>query len=122
MTLYGGQYEVKQFDASIAGPLFGLPGGDVQLALGVDYRRETYSFNGSAAAELDRPEIFNVAFDNVNALTAKSRDVKAAYAEVSDPGFRYARIHRARAVSTITPASAAPSIRSSPPNSARSTG
>lgn len=87
VTLYGGQYEVKQFDASIAGPLFGLPGGDVQLALGVDYRRETYSFNGSAEAELNRPEIFNVAFDNANALSAKSRDVKAAYAEVLIPLF-----------------------------------
>ena len=54
-TLYGGKYEVKQFDASISGALFRLPGGDVQIALGVDYRRETYSFNGSAAAVLARP-------------------------------------------------------------------
>ncbi len=87
VTLYGGRYEVKQFDASISGSLFELPGGMVQLAVGVDYRRETYSFNGSAEAELNRPEIFNVAFDNVNALTDKSRDVKAAYAEMLVPIF-----------------------------------
>jgi len=83
--LYGGKYEVKQFDASLSGPLFKIWGGDVQLAFGVDYRRETYSFNGSAAAAANQPDIFNVAFDNVNALTPKSRDVKAAYAEVLFP-------------------------------------
>ncbi len=84
-TLYGGKYEVKQFDASVSGPLFGVWGGDVQLALGVDYRRETYSFNGSPAAAADQPTIFLAAFDNVNALTPKSRTVKAAYAEMLVP-------------------------------------
>jgi iron complex outermembrane receptor protein len=84
-TLYGGQYEVKQADASISGPLFGIWGGDVQLAVGVDYRRETYSFNGSAAAAGGVAAIFNAAFDNVNALTPKNRDVKAAYAEILIP-------------------------------------
>lgn len=86
-TLYGGQYEVKQFDASISGSLFALPGGDVQVALGVDYRRETYSFNGSPAAVAGTPDIFNVAFDNVNALTPKNRNVFAAYGEVLLPIF-----------------------------------
>lgn len=84
-VLYGGQYEVKQFDASIAGSLFPVWGGDVQLAAGVDYRRESYEFNGSAAAAASMPEIFNVAFDNINALTPKKRTVKAAYAEVLVP-------------------------------------
>lgn len=87
VTLYGGQYEVKQFDASISGALFDLPGGAVQVALGADYRKETYSFNGSAAAVLGQPDIFNVAFDNVNALTPKKRTVKAVYGEISLPIF-----------------------------------
>lgn len=87
-TLYGGRYEVKQADASISGPLFGIWGGDVQLAAGVDYRRETYSFNGSAAAAATAPVIFLAAFDNVNALTPKQRDVKAAYAELLVPLFK----------------------------------
>lgn len=87
VTLYGGKYEVKQLDASISGSLFDLPGGSVQVALGVDYRRETYSFNGSPAAVTGTPDIFNVAFDNINALTPKNRDVKAAYAEVLLPVF-----------------------------------
>lgn len=87
VTLYGGKYEVKQLDASISGSLFELPGGSVQVALGIDYRRETYSFNGSPAAVTGTPDIFNVAFDNINALTPKNRDVKAAYAEVLFPIF-----------------------------------
>ena len=53
-TLYGGQYEVKQFDGSVSGPLFDLFGKRVQAAVGVDYRRETYSFNGSDAGCCDR--------------------------------------------------------------------
>jgi iron complex outermembrane recepter protein len=86
-TLYGGQYKVRQFDASVSGSLFDLPGGAAQVALGVDYRKETYSFNGSAAAAINQPEIFNVAFDNVNALTPKNRTVKSVYGELLVPVF-----------------------------------
>lgn len=86
-VLYGGKYDVLQFDASVAGSLFELPGGTVKLAVGADYRREGYSFNGSPEAEFNRPEIFNVAFDNINALDGVSRTVKAAYAEVLIPIF-----------------------------------
>ncbi len=102
VTLYGGKYEVKQFDGSISGSLFELPGGKVQLALGVDYRRETYSFNGSNAAVLGTPDIFNAAFDNANALTPKSRTVKAAYAEVSIPIFKALEITAAGRVDDYT--------------------
>ncbi|HEU4820360.1 MAG TPA: TonB-dependent receptor plug domain-containing protein, partial [Qipengyuania sp.] len=86
-VLYGGQYDVLQFDVSVAGSLFELPGGTVKLAVGADYRREGYSFNGSPDAEINTPEIFNVAFDNANALDGVSRTVKAAYAEVLIPVF-----------------------------------
>lgn len=85
VQLYSGKYETLQFDASVSGELFRLPGGMVQVALGVDYRRESYGFNGSAAAAASAPDIFNVAFDNVNALTKKNRDVKAAYGEILFP-------------------------------------
>jgi iron complex outermembrane receptor protein len=85
VRLYGGRYEVLQFDASVSGALFAIWGGDVQLAAGVDYRRETYEFNGSEADGLNVPNIFNVAFDNVNALAPQERTVKAAYAEVLVP-------------------------------------
>ncbi len=86
-TLYGGQYEVKQLDYSVSGSLFDIWGGTVQAAVGIDYRKETYSFNGSAAAAATAPVIFLAAFDNVNALTEKNREVKAAYAEVLVPLF-----------------------------------
>lgn len=86
-TLYGGRYTVKQIDASISGQLFDLPGGPLQVALGVDYRRETYSFNGSAAAAANQPVIFLAAFDNINALTPKSRNIVSAYAELLVPVF-----------------------------------
>ena len=84
-TLYGGRYTVKEIDASFAGPLFDLPGGTVQMAVGLDWRRETYSFNGSTAANANQPVIFLAAFDNVNALTPKRRTVKAAFAEIEVP-------------------------------------
>ncbi len=87
-TLYGGQYEVKQFDVSVSGSLFPIWGGDVKMAAGADVRKETYSFNGSDAAAAAAPVIFLAAFDNVNALTPKNRTVKAAYAEVLVPLFR----------------------------------
>ncbi|WP_397580611.1 TonB-dependent receptor domain-containing protein [Sphingorhabdus sp.] len=87
VTLYGGLYEVRQFDASIAGSLFDLPGGAVKIAFGVDYRKESYTFNGSPAAISGTPDIFNVAFDNINALAGVSRDVKAAYGEILIPLF-----------------------------------
>jgi iron complex outermembrane receptor protein len=76
---------VRQFDASVSGSLFHIWGGDAQLAVGVDYRRESYEFNGSEAAAANQPDIFNVAFDNINALTPKHRTVKAAYAEILLP-------------------------------------
>ncbi len=86
--LYGGKYTVWQADASISGDLFELPGGTVKVAFGVDYRREGYGFDGSTAADPARsPDIFNVAFDNVNQLSKRTRDVKAAYAEVLVPVF-----------------------------------
>ena len=78
---------MKQFDASVSGSLFDLPGGSVQVAFGADYRKETYSFNGSPAAVAGQPDIFNVAFDNVNALTPKNRTVKAVYGELLVPLF-----------------------------------
>lgn len=86
-TLYGGKYEVKQADASVSGSLFELPAGSVKAAIGVDFRQEKYGFNGSPADAIDKPNIFNAAFDNVNALTGVKRDIKAAYAEVLFPIF-----------------------------------
>ncbi|MBN9787263.1 TonB-dependent receptor [Pseudonocardia sp. TMWB2A] len=87
VMLYSGQYKVTQFDGSVSGTLFALPGGDAKLAAGIDYRRESYTFDGSSAGIVGAPDIFNVAFDNVNALEGLHRTVKAAYAEILLPVF-----------------------------------
>lgn len=83
-NLYGGEYEVKQLDGSVAGTLFSLWGRDVKVAAGVDYRRETYTFNGTPESATG-PVIFLAAFDSANTLTPRNRTVKAAYGEVLIP-------------------------------------
>lgn len=83
--LYGGKYSVNQADASLSGPLFALPGGDMQAAIGVDYRKEKYRFNGDVREAAARPVIIAAPFDDQNALDGVSRTIKAAYAEVLIP-------------------------------------
>ncbi len=85
VTLYGGLYEVSQFDASTSGALFALPAGMVRIAAGVDYRRESYSFDAGAPGSLAAPSIFNAPFDNAFALPKAKRTVKAVYAETLIP-------------------------------------
>ena len=85
VKLYSGKYETRQFDASISGSLFELPGGTAKVAAGIDYRRESYHFEGSPYGDGTQPDIFNAAFDNANALTGIKRTVKAAYAEALFP-------------------------------------
>jgi iron complex outermembrane receptor protein len=87
VVLYGGKYSVTQFDGSLSGPLFALGEDSVQLAVGVDYRKEKYSFNGDERAAAARPVIIAAPFDDGNALDGVSRDVKAAYAEILVPLF-----------------------------------
>jgi len=85
VILYGGKYSVTQVDASVSGSLFELPGGTVQAAFGVDYRKEEYQFNGDARAASERPVIIAAPFDDANALEGVSREIKAAYAELLIP-------------------------------------
>ena len=87
VTLYGGKYEVRQFDGSVSGELFNLPGGTVQVAVGVDYRRETYGLDAGTGGAVSSPDIFNAAFDNAFGLRSVARTVKAAYGEISIPIF-----------------------------------
>lgn len=85
VILYGGKYTTTQIDGSVSGPLFELPGGMAKAAIGVDYRREKYQFNGDVRSATARPEILAAPFDDGNALASKSRSIKAAYAEVLLP-------------------------------------
>jgi len=88
VVLYGGKYSVTQIDGSVSGSLFRLPGGTVKAALGVDYRKEKYRFNGDIRDALARPVVIAAPFDDVNALGGVSRDIKAAYAELLIPLFK----------------------------------
>ena len=85
VILYGGKFSVTQVDASASGPLFALPAGDVLAAVGVDWRREEYKFNGDQRVAAARPVIIAAPFDDGNALAGVERDVKAVYAEVMVP-------------------------------------
>ena len=90
LKLYGGKYSVKQGDASVSGSLFALPGGTVKIAAGVDYRRETYTFNGDPRSAADQAANVVIAapYDNGNALNGVHRDIKAAYVELLIPLFK----------------------------------
>ncbi len=87
VTLYGGKYSVRQLDGSVSGSLFDLPGGKVQLAVGLDYRKENYRFNGDVREAASRPVILAAPFDDGNALEGVSRTIKAAYVEALLPVF-----------------------------------
>jgi iron complex outermembrane receptor protein len=88
VTLYGGTFGLWQIDASVSGSLFELPGGTVQLAAGVDWRQENYSFGGDTRPPAEQANVIIAApFDNANALPGAKRTVRAAYAEVLLPVF-----------------------------------
>ncbi len=85
VILYGGKYSVTQVDASMSGPLFSMPAGEILAAVGLDYRKEEYRFNGDRRAAAARPFILLAPFDDTNALAGVSREVKAIYGEVMIP-------------------------------------
>lgn len=85
VTLFGGKFTVTQFDGSMSGPLFDLPGGKAYAAVGVDFRTEEYAFNGDRRVSAERANILGAPFDDANALANVSRDVKAVFAEIFFP-------------------------------------
>ncbi|HLP25776.1 MAG TPA: TonB-dependent receptor, partial [Acidobacteriota bacterium] len=71
-----------------SGPLFSLPAGQIQAAVGLDYRKEEYEFKGDPRTNVSTADslIFNVPFDNALATAGTlSRTVKAVFAEVQVP-------------------------------------
>lgn len=81
VQLSSGRAEVTAFDASIVGPIFKLPAGQVMTAIGVDLRKETYNYIGGTALGF----IEGAPFDDKPALNDVSRDIKAIYVEASIP-------------------------------------
>jgi iron complex outermembrane recepter protein len=87
VVLFGGGFNVTQIDASVSGPLFELPGGQMFAAVGFDLRREGWEFNGDRRAAAERANILGAPFDDGNALPNTERDVKAVFAELFLPLF-----------------------------------
>jgi len=88
VVLYGGTFTTTGADFTASGPVMKLPGGTVQGALGFDYRKEEYKFNGDPRTNVSTADslIFNVPFDNALATAGTlSRTVKAVFAEVQVP-------------------------------------
>lgn len=88
VALYGGTYRTDELDAAASGPLFNLPAGQVQAAVGVDWRQENFLFNGDSRANLNSSDslIFNAPFDNSLATAGSlKRTIKAAFVELQIP-------------------------------------
>ncbi|MBL9203014.1 MAG: TonB-dependent receptor [Opitutaceae bacterium] len=91
VQMYGGTYRTDNFDAAASGPLFKLPAGTVQSAVGVDWREENFLFNGDQRANLNSSDslIFNAPFDNALATAGNlKRTIKAAFVELQIPLLR----------------------------------
>ena len=81
--LYGGQANVKEFDATFSKELFALPAGKVGAAFGVDIRRETYRFDDGTG---DQPGLNGVS--STPSLPPVGRNIKAVFAELQIPIFK----------------------------------
>jgi iron complex outermembrane receptor protein len=88
VTLYGGTYRTDEIDLTSSGPLFKLPAGMMQAAVGVDWRQESFLFSGDSRTNLSSSDalIFNAPFDNTLATNGSlKRTIKAAFVELQIP-------------------------------------
>lgn len=88
VVLYGGEFTVTQFDVSASGTFMTLPGGPAYAAVGVDYRKEEYRFNGDQRSGAVPPFILAAPFDQSNILAPVEREVKAVFVEFALPLFK----------------------------------
>ncbi len=88
VRLYGGTYRTDEFDATVSGPLFKLPAGTIQTAIGLDWRQESFLFSGDTRQNLSSSDalIFNAPFDNgLGTNGSLKRTIKAAFVELQIP-------------------------------------
>ncbi|MBA4138167.1 MAG: TonB-dependent receptor [Opitutus sp.] len=88
VELYGGTFTTTQADFTASGPVWELPGGLIQGAIGFDFRREEYEFKGDPRPNVSTVDslIFNAPFDNGLATAGTlERDIKAVFAELQIP-------------------------------------
>jgi iron complex outermembrane receptor protein len=91
VALYGGTYRTDAADLSASGPVTKLPAGQMQAAVGLDWRQESFFFQGDTRTNLSSADalIYNAPFDNSLATAGTlKRTVKAAYAELQIPVLR----------------------------------
>lgn len=82
IKLYGGESVTTTLDANFAGGVgWDLWGGEVQLATGIELRREEFGFAGKREGANATREIYQAPFDVNNDQPDVSRDVKAIYLE-----------------------------------------
>ena len=81
--LVGGKTELTQFDASVSGEVWKLPGGPLALAAGFDWRKETYEF---VVHESSGNVIGDIPSDT--AQPKVERKVTAVYGELAIPVLR----------------------------------
>ncbi|HEY1108900.1 MAG TPA: TonB-dependent receptor plug domain-containing protein, partial [Opitutaceae bacterium] len=88
VKMFGGKYRTDELDLAVSGPLFKVPAGTVQAALGLDWREESFKFVGDERVNLNSSDalIFNAPFDNALATAGTlERTIKAAFAELQVP-------------------------------------
>ena len=88
VAIYGGKFRTTTADLTASGPVWHLPGGEVQAAVGLDFRKEEYLFVGDQRGDTSSVTnfIFNAPFDNPLATAGTlSRNIKAVFAEVQIP-------------------------------------
>ncbi|HQY06351.1 MAG TPA: TonB-dependent receptor, partial [Lacunisphaera sp.] len=85
---FSGTYTTTVADFTTTGPLFRLPGGTIQAAFGLDYRKEEYKFVGDPRTNVSTVDslILLAPFDNALATAGTlSRTITALFAEVQVP-------------------------------------
>ncbi|MBA3850467.1 MAG: TonB-dependent receptor, partial [Opitutus sp.] len=89
VQLYGGEFTNSTIDFTASGPLWKLPGGEIQAAVGLDFRKEEYFFDGASTDYTtlsSQKFILNAPFDNALATAGTlSRNIKAVFAEFQIP-------------------------------------
>jgi iron complex outermembrane receptor protein len=88
VQLYSGTYTTDEANVSATGPIFKLPAGELQGAVGFDYIQDRYSLGGENNPNLltSAGLIANAPFDNANATNgALKRTVRAEFGELDIP-------------------------------------
>jgi iron complex outermembrane receptor protein len=88
VKLYSGTFTTDEVDFTATGPVCQLPAGQLQAAIGADYRQDRYSLSGNTDPNLltSAGLIANAPFDQANATNGDlKRTVRAVFGELDIP-------------------------------------